>query len=411
MAPVTDPIDVPALRKDFPLLARGEADRPLVYLDSAASAQRPQSVLDAMDHYYATTHANVHRGVYAIAEEATRQLEAARVRLGRFIGAPHPDREVVFTKNATEAINLAAFAWGRENLCPGDVVVLSEIEHHANLVPWLMLKDELGIELRYIPLGADFHLDLSQLDRLVAGAKLVGVTAASNVLGTVVDLDPIVAAAHGAGALVLVDGAQLAPHRRVDVAALGVDFFALTGHKMLGPTGIGALWARTELLETMPPFLGGGEMISTVSYEHTTWAAVPHKFEAGTPPILESIGLGAAIRWFEGLGYAAVAAHERALTDHALSRLSAIEGVTILGHAQDRGGVISFTMHNAHAHDIATLLDRQGIAVRAGHHCAEPLMGRMGVTSTARASFGMYTTAEEIDALAAGLNRIRQIFE
>ncbi len=414
MAPVTDPIDVPALRKDFPLLARGKADRPLVYLDSAASAQRPQSVLDAMDHYYATTHANVHRGVYAIAEEATRQLEAARVRLGRFIGAPHPDREVVFTKNATEAINVAAFAWGRENLCPGDVVVLSEIEHHANLVPWLMLKDELGIELRYIPLGADFHLDLSQLDRLVAGAKLVGVTAASNVLGTVVDLDPIVAAAHGAGALVLVDGAQLAPHRRVDVAALGVDFFALTGHKMLGPTGIGALWARRELLEAMPPFLGGGEMIRDVTLDGFTTNELPWKFEAGTPPIAEAIGLGAAVDYLEAVGLDRIGAHETALVNYALDRLAATyDEVRVFGPAPDprrRAGVISFAFGDVHPHDVAQVLDQTGVCVRAGHHCAKPLMRILGVSATTRASLYLYNDEADIDALVDGLATVRKLF-
>jgi cysteine desulfurase/selenocysteine lyase len=407
-------LDVQALKKEFPLLARDRDDRPLVYLDSAASAQRPQAVLDAMDDYYVTTHANVHRGVYAIAEEATRRLEAARVKLGRFIGAPQPDREVIFTKNATEAINLVAYAWGRQNLRRGDAVVLSEIEHHANLVPWLMLHDELGIELRYIPLGPDFHLDLSELEALVAGARLVGVTAASNVLGTVVDLVPIVAAAHAAGAVVLVDGAQLAPHRRVDVAAAGIDFFALTGHKMLGPTGIGALWARAELLEAMPPFLGGGEMISDVRLDGFRPNELPWKFEAGTPPIAEAIGLGAAVDYLEAVGLDAVAAHETALVGYALDRLTAAyDEIRLFGPAPDpvrRAGVISFAFDGVHPHDVAQVLDQSGICVRAGHHCAKPLMRILGVAATTRASLYLYNDESDIDALVAGLATVRKMF-
>ncbi len=414
MATVTGYLDVPTLKKDFPLLSRDEGNRPLVYLDSAASAQRPQSVLDAMDVYYATTHANVHRGVYAIAEEATRQLEAARTKIGRFIGAPHPEREVIFTKNATEAINLVAYAWGRQNLRSGDVVVLSEIEHHANLVPWLMLRDERGIELRYLPLGRDFHLDLTHLGRLVAGAKLVGVTAASNVLGTVVDLGPIVAAAHAAGARVLVDGAQLAPHRRVDVAALGADFFALTGHKMLGPTGIGVLWAREELLEAMPPFLGGGEMIRDVRLDGFTTNELPWKFEAGTPPIAEAIGLGAAVDYLEGVGLDRIGAHETALVDYALERLPAAYGeIRIFGPAPDptrRSGVISFAFGEVHPHDVAQVLDQVGVCVRAGHHCAKPLMRVLGVAATTRASLYLYNDEADIDSLVNGLAYVRKLF-
>jgi len=414
VAAVTSVLDVGALKKDFPLLTRGNGDHPLVYLDSAASAQLPQAVLDAMDVYYATTHANVHRGVYAIAEEATRQLEAARLRLGRFIGAPDPQREIVFTKNATEAINLVAFAWGRQNLGAGDVVVLSEVEHHANLVPWLMLQSELGFAIRYLPLGGDFHLDLSGIDRLVAGAKLVGVTAVSNVLGTVVDLDPIVTAAHAAGALVLVDGAQLAPHRRVNVGGSGIDFFALTGHKMLGPTGIGALWGRAELLDAMPPFLGGGEMIRDVRFDGFTPNELPWKFEAGTPPIAEAIGLGAAVGYLETVGIDAVAAHETALVDYALRRLTdAYDEIRIFGPAPDpvrRSGVISFAFGEVHPHDIAQVLDQYGICVRAGHHCAKPLMRVLGVPATTRASLYLYNDEADIDALVDGLATVRKLF-
>ena len=414
MALVTGPIDVQALKKDFPLLARTSGDRPLVYLDSAASSQRPQSVLDAMDVYYATTHANVHRGVYAIAEEATRQLEAARAKIGRFIGAPNPSREVIFTKNATEAINLVAYAWGRANLDPGDIVVLSEIEHHANLVPWLMLKAELGVELRFIPLGGDFHLDLSQLDRLVEGAKLVGVTAASNVLGTVVDLAPIVAAAHAAGAVVLVDGAQLVPHRKVDVGAMGAEFFAFTGHKMLGPTGIGVLWGRMELLEAMPPFLGGGEMIREVTLDGFTPNELPWKFEAGTPPIAEAIGLGAAVDYLEAIGLERIGAHETALVSYALDRLgAAYDEIRVFGPAPDpdrRAGVISFAFDEVHPHDVAQVLDQAGVCVRAGHHCAKPLMRVLGVSATTRASLYLYNDESDIDALVEGLATVRKFF-
>jgi cysteine desulfurase/selenocysteine lyase len=411
---MTPPLDVQALKKDFPLLRRGDGDRPLVYLDSAASAQLPGAVLDAMDHYYATTHANVHRGVYSIAEEATRLYEAARLRLGRFVGAPHPSREVVFTKNATEAINLVAYAWGRQNLRPGDAVVLSEIEHHANLVPWLMLHDELGVELRYIPLGADFHLDLAHLDRLVDGAKLVAVTGASNVLGSIVDLAPIVAAAHGVGARVLVDGAQLAPHRRVDVAAADIDFLALTGHKMLGPTGIGALWARQEILEGMPPFLGGGEMISDVRLDGFSPNELPWKFEAGTPPIAEAVGLGAAVDYLEAVGLEAVAAHETALVRYALDRLTdAYDELRVFGPAPDsvrRSGVISFAFGGVHPHDVAQVLDQSGVCVRAGHHCAKPLMRILGVNATTRASLYLYNDEADIDALVEGLATVRELF-
>jgi cysteine desulfurase/selenocysteine lyase len=408
-------LDPRALRADFPLLSPERPGGRVVYLDSAASAQRPRAVLDAMDEYYTTTHANVHRGVYAIAEEATRRYEQARVTIGRFVGAPRPATEIVFTKNVTEAINLVAYTWARKELAKGDAIVLSEVEHHANIVPWLMLAEERGIELRYIPLGADYHLDLSDLDKLVEGARLVSVTSASNVLGTVVDLAPIVAAARRAGALVLADGAQLVPHRPVDVSLLGVDFFGFTGHKMLGPTGIGVLWAREELLEAMPPFLGGGEMIRDVRLDGFTPNELPWKFEAGTPPIAEAIGLDAAVHYLEGVGLDAVHEHEARLTAYAIDRLRSTYGdeITIFGPEPDpvrRAGVISFAFGGVHPHDVAQVLDTKGICVRAGHHCAKPLMRRLGVGATTRASLYLYNDEEDVDELVRGLGEVHKLF-
>jgi cysteine desulfurase/selenocysteine lyase len=409
------PLDPLALRDDFPLLTKARCGRPLVYLDSAASAQRPRAVLEAMDEYYETTHANVHRGVYRIAEEATRRYEQARQAVGRLINAARPEREIVFTKNATEAINLVAHSWGRRELRRGDVVVLSEIEHHANLVPWLMLAEERGIELRYLPLGSDFHLDLSELDRILEDARLVAVTTASNVLGTVVDLTPIVAAARRAGALVLADGAQLVPHRPVDVQALDIDFFAFTGHKMLGPTGIGALWAREALLEAMPPFLGGGEMIRDVRLDGFTPNEVPWRFEAGTPPIAEAIGLAEAVSYLTNVGLERIHDHEARLTAYAIEALEHRYGdeLRIFGprpDAERRGGVISFAFGDIHPHDVAQVLDEQGICVRAGHHCAKPLMRCLGVGATTRASLYLYNDEEDVDRLVDALESVRDLF-
>ncbi len=413
---VVIPIDPVALRKEFPLLSAA-ASNPhgrLIYLDSAASAQHPSVVLDAMTEYYSTTHANVHRGVYGIAEEATRRYEAARVAAGRLIGAPDPSREVIFAKNVTEAINLVAYSWARSTLRAGDAIVLTEIEHHANLVPWLMLAEERGVELRYIPMSDTFELDLDNLDTLLDGAKLLCVTATSNVLGTVPDVEAIVRRAHAAGALVLVDGAQIVPHRRVDVAALGADFFGFTAHKMLGPTGIGALWARAELLESMPPFLGGGEMISDVRLDGFRPNEIPWKFEAGTPPIAEAIGLAAAIEYLEEIGLDRIAEHEASLTRYAIDRLTEThDDLVIYGPpatALPRAGVISFSFAGIHPHDIAHLLDGQGICVRAGHHCAKPLMRRLGVGATTRASLYLYNDEEDVDALVDGLTSVRALF-
>jgi cysteine desulfurase / selenocysteine lyase len=411
---LTDPIDVETIKKDFPLLAH-DGDPRLVFLDSAASSQHPRSVLEAMDRYYETTHANVHRGIYPIAEEATREYEAARRRLGQFVGAPDPQREIVFTKNATEAINLVANAWGRQNLRAGDVVVLSEIEHHANVVPWLMLKDAIGIEIRYLPMLEDFYLDLDRLDELVTGAKLVGITATSNVLGTVVDLERVVAAAHSAGALVLVDAAQLVPHRAVDFGRLGIDFAAVTGHKMVGPTGIGALWARAELLDAMPPFLGGGDMISEVHFDGFTPNELPWKFEAGTPPIAEAIGLAAAVDYLSHVGLDRIHHHEIGLTKYAIEQLKQSgDDIRIFGPAPDphwRAGVVSFQLEGVHPHDVSQVLSEKNVCVRAGHHCAKPLMSVLGVPAVTRASLYLYNDESDIDALVAGLDDVRAIFK
>jgi len=406
-------LDTAVIKKDFPILHQQVGDRPLVFLDSAASSQKPQSVLDAMQHYYETTHANVHRGVYAIAERATAMFEEARTKAARFIGAP-ASREVLFTKNVTEGINLVANAWGRSNLRPGDVVLLTEIEHHANLVPWLMLKEQLGIELRYIPVGDDSQLDLSDLDRLLDGVKLVGVTALSNVLGTIPPVRRIADAAHAVGAVCLADGAQYTPHMTTDVVELGVDFFGFTAHKMLGPTGIGVMWGREELLEAMPPFLGGGEMIRDVRPDGFTPNELPWKFEAGTPPIAEAVGLGAAIDFLEALGMDEVRRHEVVLTDYALTSLAERHGddLTIYGppEASERGGVLSFAYKGIHPHDISQVLDQSGVCVRAGHHCAKPLMRRMGVGATARASFYVYNDESDVDALSEALTKTSDFF-
>ncbi len=410
-APPAPGFDIARIRADFPILAQKIRGKELVFLDSAASAQKPRAVIAAMVQAMETQYANVHRGLHWMSERTTEAYEAARDGAAALMNAP--DRhEIVFVRNSTEALNLVAHSYGRHLLRPGQAVLISAMEHHSNIVPWQMLRDEHGIELRVAPITDAGELDLAAFEALLEDGKvgLVSITHMSNVLGTCTPAARIARIAHAHGAKVMFDGSQAIVHRAVDVQAIGADFYAWTGHKLYGPTGIGVLWARRELLERMPPFLGGGEMISSVSYERSTWAAVPHKFEAGTPAILEGIGLKAAIAYVQAIGYPAIAAHEAALTEHALARLSAIEGVRILGAAQDRGGVVSFVLDRAHAHDVATLLDRFGIAVRAGHHCAEPLMHRFGLESTARASFGIYTTRQEIDALADALVRVREFF-
>ncbi|MCE2574887.1 cysteine desulfurase [Komagataeibacter sp. FNDCR2] len=398
------------VRADFPILSQKVHGRDLVFLDSAASAQKPRQVIDCMADTMRTQYANIHRGLYWMSERTTEAYEGVRDQVAGFLGASARE-EIIFTRNSTEAINLVAHSYGAL-LRPGQVVLISEMEHHANIVPWQMLRDRAGIELRVTPVTDDGALDMEALGRNLSDGKvaLVAITHMSNVLGTITDARAIADMAHAAGAKVLFDGSQLAVHRRVNVRELDADFYVLTGHKLYGPTGIGVLWARREILDEMPPFLGGGDMISTVSFAQSTWAPVPHKFEAGTPAIIETIGLGAAISYIESIGFDRIGAHEEALTAHALDALGQVNGLKVIGTAPERGGVISFTMADVHPHDIATLLDRNGIAVRAGHHCAEPLMRRLGVSATARASFGIYTTPEEIDMLAATLVQIRGFF-
>jgi cysteine desulfurase/selenocysteine lyase len=401
------PFDVHRLREDFPILSTQVRGVPLVFLDSGASAQKPRQVIEAMTRFLETSYANVHRGAYHLSEVATEAFENARAAVARFLNAASA-REIVFTGNATAAFNLLAHSFGPS--CKA--VVVSEMEHHANLVPWQMLRDRAGVELRICRITDAGELDLDHLASLLGDGRvgLVSVTHMSNVLGTVTPAERIVAMAHAAGAKVAFDGSQAAVHRRVDVQALGCDFYVFTGHKLYGPNGIGVLYGRLDLLDAMPPFLGGGDMISEVTLEGYVPAPVPARFEAGTPPIMEAVGLHAAIDYVTAIGMGAIEAHERRLTDHAMARLSALPGIRILGSAQDRGGVFSVAVDTAHAHDVATLLDRRGVAVRSGRHCAEPLHARFGVDSTCRASFGLYTTDAEVDAFADALAEAREFF-
>jgi cysteine desulfurase / selenocysteine lyase len=403
--------DVAAIRAQFPILGETVRGKPLVFLDSAASAQKPRAVIDAMSGAMEHSYANVHRGLHWMSERATDAYEACRDGAQLLLNAPTRE-EIVIVRNTTEGINLLAHSFGAL-LKAGDAVVISALEHHANIVPWQMLRDRAGIELRVAPITDAGELDFPAYEALLQDGrvKLVAIAHMSNVLGTVLPAARIVASAHAHGAKVLLDGSQAVVHRRIDVQALDADFYVWTGHKLYGPTGIGILYGKRALLDAMPPFMGGGDMISSVSFAESKWAETPHKFEAGTPPIIEGIGLKAAIDWFLALDHAGMEAHEARLTEHAIARLSAIEGVRVLGAAQDRGGVVPFTLANAHAHDVATLLDRAGIAVRAGHHCAQPLMGRLGIDSSARASFAAYTTLAEVDFLANTLERVRGFFK
>ncbi|MCZ7529201.1 MAG: SufS family cysteine desulfurase [Acidimicrobiia bacterium] len=406
-------LDVAALRRDFPVLEREFHGHRLVYLDSAATSQKPTSVIEVMDTFYRHTNANVHRGVYTLAEEATAAFESARARMARFLHASTPS-EIVFTKNATEAMNLVARSWGGAHLHEGDVVVLSLMEHHANVVPWHMLAAERGIELRWIPLTDDGCLDLESLPQLLEGAALLSVTSLSNVLGTINDVRHLADAAHAADALIAVDAAQTIPHVEVDVTAWDADFVAWTGHKMLGPTGIGGLWARENLLEGMPPFLGGGEMIRDVTVDGFTTNDIPWKFEAGTPPIAEAVGLEAAIDYLDDVGLEAVRRHEIELTGYALRALHERfdDRITTYGPSDlsIRGGVISFLLDGIHAHDVSQVLDEDAVAVRAGHHCAKPLMRHLGVPATTRASFYLYNDEADADALVESLARAEKFF-
>jgi cysteine desulfurase/selenocysteine lyase len=408
-----DPLDVAALKAEFPILGQTVNGKRLVYLDSAATSQKPQVVLDAMARYYETTNANVHRGVYFIAEQATAQMEEARAKVARFIGAPSAS-EIVFTKNFSEAFNLLARSWGGANLGPGDAVVLSHMEHHSNIVPWQIMAAEKGFEIRWLPVDEEGQLDLGDLERLLDGAKLLSVTAMSNVLGTLTPVRRLADAAHAAGALVAVDACQYVPHVPTALADLDADFLAFSGHKMCGPTGIGCLWGRADLLEAMPPFLGGGEMIRDVRIDGFTTNDLPWKFEAGTPPIAETIGLGAAVDYLEGLGMEAVREHEVALTAYALRTLHERLGDQIKVHGPSepaaRGGVVSFSLADLHPHDVSQVLDQEGVCVRAGHHCAKPLMRVLGVGATARASLYVYNDERDVDALADALDAALAFF-
>jgi cysteine desulfurase / selenocysteine lyase len=409
--PAAGVLDVAAVRRDFPILERRIRGKPLVYLDSAATSQKPRQVLAAMDDYYRRHNANVHRGVHTLAEEATHLFEEARGKVARFVNAS--ERATVFTKNVSEAINLVAYAWGLRNLREGDEILVTEMEHHSNLVPWQLVAGMTGARLRAIPVTGDCLLDLEALDGLLTErTRMVAVSAMSNVLGTVNPVAGIAERAHAAGALVLADAAQAVPHAGVRLDQLGVDFLGFTGHKALGPMGIGVLAAREELLDSMQPFLGGGEMIRDVAIEGSTWNDIPWRFEAGTPNVAEAVGLGAAVEYLQAIGMERVRAHETEITGYALKRLGELQGLRVYGPAEleHRGGMVSFTLGGIHPHDVAQVLDDEGIAVRAGHHCAKPLLRRLGVQATTRASFYLYSTTEEVDALVAGLEKARRFF-
>ena len=399
------------LRSDFPILWREVNGHPLAYLDNAATSQKPLAVLDAMDDYYRRTNANVHRGVHTMSEEATALYEGARGRVARFINASS-SKEVIFTRNATEAINLVAYSWGLDTLKPGDEVLITQMEHHANIVPWQLICQRTGATLRYVPIDARGTLRLDHLDELLTErTRLFAFVAMSNVLGTINPVVELVERAHDVGALALVDGAQSVPHLPVDVQALKSDFLVFSGHKMCGPTGIGVLHGRRELLESMPPFMGGGDMIREVRLEGSSWNTLPWKFEAGTPAIAEVIGLGAAVDYLSDLGMAWVQQREHELVNYAMDRMSKVEGLRILGpEADQRGGAVAFTFNEIHPHDISALLDAEGIAIRAGHHCAQPIHDFYGLAATARASFYFYNTFEEIDRLIVALEKVQQVF-
>jgi cysteine desulfurase / selenocysteine lyase len=404
-------VDPAAIRGDFPILDREVRGKPLVYLDSANTSQKPRQVLDAMADYYERHNANVHRAVHTLSEEATHLFEQARGKVARFVGAA--ERATVFTKNASEAINLVAYAWGLRNLREGDEILVTEMEHHSNLVPWQLVAGMTGARVRAVPVTGDHLLDLDALDNLLGGrTRMVAVSAMSNMLGTLNPVAAVAERAHAAGALVLADAAQAVPHAGARLDELGVDFLAFTGHKMLGPMGVGVLAAREEVLQGMEPFLGGGEMIRDVTIEGSTWNDIPWRFEAGTPNVAEAVGLGAAVDYLRALGMDRVRAAEADLTAYALKRLGEVQGLRVYGPAEleHRGGVVSFTLGSIHPHDVAQVLDEEGIAVRAGHHCTMPLHRRLGVQATTRASFSVYSTADEVDALVAGLEKAARFF-
>ena len=405
------PLDARLLRADFPVFEHQVHGKQLAYLDSASSTQKPRQVLDELRTFYETSYANVHRGVYDLAERATAAYEGAREKARAYVNAPSA-REMIFTRSTTEALNLVAYAWGLDNLGPGDVVVITELEHHANFVPWQFVAQRTGASFRHIPIDDLGELQLDALDELAASGrvKVVANNLVSNTLGTINPVEKLAAWAHEQGAIMVVDGAQAAPHRAVDVQALGCDFFAFSSHKLCGPTGVGALWGRGELLEAMSPFNLGGEMIRSVSLEKTTWNELPYKFEAGTPAIAEAVGFGAAIDYVTAIGPDAIAAHEHELVAYAMERLAEVPGVRVFGPPADRRtGIVSFDLEDIHPHDVAQVLDFEGIAVRAGHHCTQPLMTRLGVVATTRASFYLYSLPEEVDRLIDGLHKVRKV--
>ena len=406
----TPPYDVEAIRADFPILSELVRGKRLVYLDSAGSAQKPRQVIEAVQRVYGAEYANVHRGLHYMSEQTSARYEEAREKVRAFINAEH-EHEVIFTKGTTESINLVASSYGNANVGPGDEVIVTHAEHHSNIVPWQLLRDRTGCVLKVVPVDEDGSFKLSDFDTLITEkTKIVAFCHVCNVLGTVLPVKEIADIAHARGAVVVIDGAQGVVHMPLDVRALGVDFYVFSGHKLYGPSGIGVLYGKEALLEAMPPYEGGGGMINTVSFEKTTWADLPDKFEAGTPPIAQAIGLGAAIDYLAGIGMAAIAEHERGLLNYATQRLSAVEGLNFIGTAAGKASVVSFTMDCAHPHDISTIIDQNGVAVRAGHHCAQPLMDRFDLPSTARASLGLYNTHEDIDILADSLEKVREIF-
>ena len=409
--PATPPLDVAAIRAQFPILSTTVRGRPLVYLDNAATSQKPLAVLDAERAYYETANANVHRGVHLLSERATAAYEGARSTVRRFLNAS-ADEEIVFVRGTTEAINLVAFSFVAPRLKPGDEIVITHLEHHSNIVPWQLLAARTGALLRVAPIDDDGQVDLAALDALIASkkARFLAVAHVSNALGTILPVVEIARRARAAGVPVLVDGAQAAPHLPIDVQALGCDFYAFSSHKVFGPTGMGALWARREHLEAMPPWQGGGDMIASVSFDGSTWNRVPYKFEAGTPNIAGAVGLGAALDWLGAQDALAVQAHEADLLAYGTRALSRVKGLRLVGTAREKAGVLSFTLAHAHPHDVGTILDQEGVAIRTGHHCAQPVMQRFGIPATARASFALYNTREEIDALERALARVAEMF-
>jgi cysteine desulfurase/selenocysteine lyase len=409
-AGTTPRLDVAQVRADFPILSRLIRGKPLVYLDNAATTQKPRAVIDTIVHYYENTNANIHRGVHFLSERATEEHDAARRTVQRFLGAAHSN-EIVFVRGATEGINLVAQTYGRANVKAGDEILITGMEHHSNIVPWQLLCEEKGAKLRVVPLNDRGEIHLDELGNLLGPkTKLLALTHVSNALGTVNPIRGIVELAHAHNVPVLVDGAQAVPHLSVNMQELGVDFYAFSGHKIYGPTGIGVLYGKAELLEAMPPYQGGGDMIASVTFEKTLYNKIPYKFEAGTPDVAGAIALGAALDYVTGLGLPAIAAHEEDLLSYATSVVSAIPGVRLIGTAKHKAGVLSFTMNEIHPHDIGTILDQEGIAIRTGHHCSQPVMDRFGIPATARASFALYNTREEVDALVRGIEKVREVF-